>query len=188
MTTPKTVTKETPNKLSRRRVPIRLKDAPEIAQRDLPDLELHLFDDRNRVLGMTDVQGTQAEIELEPGRSRHVRAVLAPAGLESATVLNARSLPSVAVEVANLDSLVFAHNWWETLILGSPVFYHGTVEKVLGDASLPICEGTVEVYEVDPWNWILTLPELEVIKLRDEVIEMGVLPPLDEWSKVNPNL
>jgi malate dehydrogenase len=25
-------------------------------------------------------------------------------------------------------------------------------------------------------------------KLRDEVIEMGVLPPLDRWSTVNPNL
>ncbi len=25
-------------------------------------------------------------------------------------------------------------------------------------------------------------------KLRDEIAEMGVLPPLDEWSKVNPNL
>jgi len=25
-------------------------------------------------------------------------------------------------------------------------------------------------------------------KLRDEVIEMGVLPPLDQWSDVNPNL
>ena len=25
-------------------------------------------------------------------------------------------------------------------------------------------------------------------KLRDEVIEMGVLPPVAEWSKVNPNL
>ncbi len=25
-------------------------------------------------------------------------------------------------------------------------------------------------------------------KLRDEVIEMGVLPPLAEWEQVNPNL
>ena len=25
-------------------------------------------------------------------------------------------------------------------------------------------------------------------KLRDEVIEMGVLPPLDQWNQVNPNL
>lgn len=25
-------------------------------------------------------------------------------------------------------------------------------------------------------------------KLRDEVIEMGILPPLDQWSSVNPNL
>lgn len=25
-------------------------------------------------------------------------------------------------------------------------------------------------------------------KLRDEIIEMGVLPPLDQWSTVNPNL
>ena len=25
-------------------------------------------------------------------------------------------------------------------------------------------------------------------KLRDEVVGMGVLPPLDQWSKVNPRL
>jgi malate dehydrogenase len=25
-------------------------------------------------------------------------------------------------------------------------------------------------------------------KLRDEVISMGILPPLDQWSQVNPNL
>jgi len=25
-------------------------------------------------------------------------------------------------------------------------------------------------------------------KLRDEVIEMGLLPPLKDWTKVNPNL
>jgi malate dehydrogenase len=25
-------------------------------------------------------------------------------------------------------------------------------------------------------------------KLRDEVVEMGILPPLDDWSSVNPNL
>ena len=27
-----------------------------------------------------------------------------------------------------------------------------------------------------------------LVKLRDEVIEMGLLPPLNEWSKVNPKL
>ncbi len=27
-----------------------------------------------------------------------------------------------------------------------------------------------------------------LVKLRDEVVAMGVLPPLDQWSKVNPNL
>ena len=25
-------------------------------------------------------------------------------------------------------------------------------------------------------------------KMRDEVIELGVMPPVDQWSKVNPNL
>ena len=25
-------------------------------------------------------------------------------------------------------------------------------------------------------------------KLRDEVVQMGILPPLDQWSQVNPNL
>ena len=27
-----------------------------------------------------------------------------------------------------------------------------------------------------------------LVKLRDEVIDMGILPPLSEWSRVNPNL
>ncbi len=27
-----------------------------------------------------------------------------------------------------------------------------------------------------------------LVKLRDEVIAMGVLPPLAEWRRVNPNL
>jgi malate dehydrogenase len=27
-----------------------------------------------------------------------------------------------------------------------------------------------------------------LVKLRDEVVSMGVLPPLSDWSKVNPNL
>lgn len=27
-----------------------------------------------------------------------------------------------------------------------------------------------------------------VVKMRDEVIEMGVIPPVEEWSSVNPNL
>lgn len=27
-----------------------------------------------------------------------------------------------------------------------------------------------------------------LVKLRDEVIEMGLLPPLEEWVEVNPNL
>ena len=27
-----------------------------------------------------------------------------------------------------------------------------------------------------------------LVKLRDEVIEMGVIPPTDQWSSLNPNL
>ena len=27
-----------------------------------------------------------------------------------------------------------------------------------------------------------------LVKLRDEVISMGIIPATDEWSKVNPNL
>ncbi len=27
-----------------------------------------------------------------------------------------------------------------------------------------------------------------LVSLRDEVIEMGILPPTDQWSSVNPNL
>lgn len=34
----------------------------------------------------------------------------------------------------------------------------------------------------------LTASYAHLCKLRNEVIEMGVLPPLDQWSTVNPNL
>ena len=34
----------------------------------------------------------------------------------------------------------------------------------------------------------LKLSYEHLVKLRDEVIDMGVLPPLEEWVEVNPNL
>ena len=62
MASSKTVSKSKPDKSVKRRIPVRLEDVPENAKLDLPDLELHVFDDRNHALGKTAVKGTKAEI------------------------------------------------------------------------------------------------------------------------------
>jgi len=55
-----------------------------------------------------------------------------------------------------------------------------TLDKDGVHLSMP--EGTPEEIEA------LKASYTHLTKLRDEVIEMGVLPPLDQWSSVNPNL
>lgn len=163
-------TKKRPVSATLHTLDVRLASPPKEHVEKLSQLEIHFFDDRRMHVGSASVRENHAEIELALTRSRFVRAVLAPRGMPPAAASSSASLPSIAVEVTNLKELEFPAGWWQNFVLGHPVFYRGHVMKAVGSGTLPICEGIVEVYEVDKFSWIWKLPEFELLALRDELL------------------
>jgi len=164
-----TTKKRTPA-MATRPLAIRLPAPPREDAEKLGDLEVHLFDDRRRCIGTTTIQQMKAETELAIGRSRYVRAVIAPKGMHPEAAIASSALPSLSYEVRDLKTIDFQIGWWKNLVLGQAIFYRGHVEKVIGDSALPICDGTVEVYEVDPFLWIWKLSDIELARVRNELL------------------
>lgn len=162
--------KKRPIHATTRSLGIRLAQPPKESVEKLSQLEVHVFDDRRGHLGCAGVRDNHAALELALPHTRYVRAVLAPRGMPADAVLANAALPSIAVELGDLKELEFPPGWWQDLVFGQAIFYRGHVMKAVGGGTLPICEGTVEVYEVDAFGWIWKLPEFEILKLRDELL------------------
>ncbi len=143
-----------------RKLEVSLAPPPSERWDELPGLDLFLFDQRRRFLGKAAVERGKIQVEGDFGRARMLRAVLAPRGMLPEAVASSRSLPALAIEAPEQAVLEFAPGWWEGFLLGQALSFHGRVEKVFGTGTLPIREGLVEVYEVDPWLWIAKLPDL----------------------------
>lgn len=59
-----------------------------------------------------------------------------------------------------------------------PYIVKGTVLKQENGQNLPVCYGTVDIYEVDPiFRCILKLPELVIERIRDAIIDIIIDPP-----------
>ena len=59
---------------------------------------------------------------------------------------------------------------------------------VKSDSGRPVCGARVHICEVDKvWRWILELPELEVFRLRDDLLKIFEKPPLRFPPKPEPD-
>jgi hypothetical protein len=161
---------------------------------ELPALELLVFDQRNRLVGRTPIREAHVQLEADFGNARMLRGVVAPKGIHSQAAAHSHTLPSVTVSLdkVELESVMLDPGWWEDLIFGKLIGFHGRVEKVFDEHTLPIREGTVEVYEVDPWVWIIKQPELELERFRDDLLHLLDPDPLPElvqpwpWPRPDP--
>ncbi|MBI5434636.1 MAG: hypothetical protein HZA52_17525 [Planctomycetes bacterium] len=162
--------KKRPSQANLRPLAIRLAMPPAESIEKLAQLEVHLFDDRRRHIGTAPLREQRAELDAPVAHTRYVRAVIAPRGMPPDAVQQNTALPSLALETRELKMLEFPAGWWQNFVLGQPILYRGHVEKVVGTGTLPICEGTVEVYEVDAYHWIWKLPEFELLRVRDELL------------------
>jgi len=153
-----------------RKLEVTLPAPPADCRDSLPALELYVFDSRRRFLGKAPFDGDRTKLEGDLGPARTLRAIVAPRGLSPETVARSGTLPALTIESPGQSVIEFPHNWWEGLLLGQLAFYHGRVEKVLGSNTLPIREGIVEVYEIDPWAWIVKLPDLDLLHFRDDLL------------------
>ncbi|MHC4846354.1 MAG: hypothetical protein ACYTCU_09350, partial [Planctomycetota bacterium] len=153
-----------------RKLEVALPAPPGERRDELPALELFVFDNRRRFLGSAPFEEGRTRLEADVGRARLLRAVVAPRGLSHEAVARSDKLPMLSIDAPEQTLIEFPPGWWDELLFGQLVSYHGRVEKVIGESTLPIRDGIVEVYEVDPWVWIVKLPDLELVRFRDDLL------------------
>ena len=172
-----------------RKLEVALPAPPGERSDELPPLELFVFDNRKRFLGKAPFEGGRTRLEANFGHARLLRAVVAPRGLPPEAVARSSVLPALTLESPGQSLVEFPSGWWEGLLFGQLVPYHGRVEKVIGESTLPIRDGVVEVYEIDPWIWIVKLPDLELLRFRDDLLRLldpSRLPDLVVGPKPGP--
>lgn len=155
-----------------RKLELALPAPPSERRAALPELELFVFDGRRRLVGRAPVEGGRARLEGDLGPTRLLKAVVAPRGLSPEAVAANAGLPQLVLEAPGQAVIEMPHDWWEDLVPGFLVKYHGRVEKVIGESTLPIRDGTVEVHEVDPKLILAKLPPLELLRLRDDLLRI----------------
>lgn len=180
---------------TRTTIGLKMANPPEERLAELPELEAYFFDEQQRLLGSAPVRTGTVQIETFFTGLRLVRAIIAPRGMHPRAVLANSTLPSASAECSKAATLELAPGWWNVFRSGQILRYWGHVEKNFGEGCLPACDGTVEVFAVDPFSWLETRSDAEIACVRDEILKMwapwafqGQTPWLNcyPWAWSNP--
>lgn len=158
---------------------------------DLPPLVAYAFTKGGRLVDMKPIANDAAQLSLPVGdEAEQVRVVIGPQldkdQLDIGELLRRGGIEqhlAVRPKVERLAPIDFelrpdlVSRW-----IGRRCTVKGTLTKrvVSGGITLhlPVCNASVDIFEVDPWHIILpTLPDFEFERLRDIVV--GPWPPID---------
>lgn len=151
---------------------------------DLPAIQAYVFDNFGQLVGLTDVKpdGT-AQIKLPAVQGvSSLRVVAGPkldpenlatsdvtraGGVEQ--VLDLRKLPE------RVDFAIDRVRWigWHLNFC----CVRGTVVKPVHGENMPVCDATVEIYEVDPWIILVPKIPIDILKKIKEIVD-GPWPPI----------
>ena len=172
---------------------------------DLPPSRAYLFDRSGRLLDSAQVVNGVAQFQSEPRVGQKVmvgpdlmKEARPPLDLEAQLVKANAVTQDIVPQVVKTGLNVAVSNyvwgcWWQTCIV-----VHGTVRKLLnpGDPNpqyATICNGTVQIFQVDLGCTLDQLASFEVLTFRDRVVDvllgkitmaqLATLPPVI----VNPN-
>ncbi len=137
---------------------------------ELPELEAFFFGDRRRLLGRAPIQSGVGEINCQLTGTRTVTVILGVAGMHPQTVFANGNLPSVSAESRDLKLLEIPSGWWNLFLKGETLSIYGRVERIFGENELPVGEGTVEIFKVDPYQWIHARTDAEISQFRDQLL------------------
>ena len=152
-----------------------------------------LFDSAGHLLEATEVKNGQISFkqsEKEVGRSRLFISTLpdnlaeVEASIKVMQRLGAYE-PVVRVSGQLVDTIqvpgIIIDHW--------PICFCWVQGRVIKSGSgHPICSARVHICEVDKvWRWLLTLPELEILRLRDDLIKVLRDPPITWPPRPQPD-
>jgi len=172
---------------------------------DLPPSRAYLFDRSGKLLDSAQVVNGVAQLKSEPkvGQKVMVGPDLVqedrpPLNLEAELVKASAVTHDVVPQVVKTGITIAVSNyvwgcWWKTCIV-----VHGTVRKLLNPGNpnpqyATICNGTVQIFQVDLGCTLDQLASFEVLTFRDRIVDvllgkitmaqLATLPPVI----VNPN-
>lgn len=158
------------------------------------DLAAFVFDSAGRLLEQALVRAGKVSLSTSPKTLSRSRLFIAPASkedievqqptLKSMTRLGAYS-PVLRKGDSLIDTIrvpdIIIKKWWLC-----SCWVRGRVIKA--DNGHPVCGATVHICEVDKlWRWVFELPELEVFRLRDELIKVIEFPELPRPPRPEPD-
>lgn len=140
-------------------------------------LQAYVFDSAGRLLEQVPVKAGKISLPISPQTLLRCRLFIAPVDeslndmkptLKSMSRLGAYS-PSLRVGGSLIEQIRVPGSLVEAWFLCS-CLVKGRVIK--HESGYPICGAKVHICEVDKlWRWIIELPELEVFRLRDELLK-----------------
>jgi hypothetical protein len=151
---------------------------------DLPRVRAYLFDRTGQLVASEQVEKGIATLQIEPEKSYRIKVgpdlLVERNDLSSNLALQLAKAKAVTKDVnpqIKLESVRFPipkpiwYCWWETCVI-----VHGTVRKLInpGDPQpkyLPICNGIVQIFQVDLGCTLDQMTSFQVLTLRDLLID-----------------
>ena len=158
-----------------------------VSSEERPDfkesLSAYAFTERGDLIDSSTVRGGKVSLKVEGGRTRVFLAPTAPKEEEPTLALMKRVQAFEPVLRPGLTgSIVDSVRIPGDLLDFWPLCFclvRGRVVRNIGGRDYPVCGARVHLCEVDRIpNWILTLPDSDILRLRDDLIEVITHPPL----------
>ncbi len=160
--------------------------------RDTPPVVAYAYDQGGNLLSRAEVQDGSADLRVPaPEGGRRIRVMVGPDAGEDASVseLLRRSARSRwATATIDRPQLEFEFHivspdwlcWWQGLCnVRGTVVKNVTIDGITTEA--PVCNATVEVYEVDPYLKVIEAIPLEVVRDIRDLLAFPPPPPPD-WE------
>lgn len=164
---------------------------------------VYAFDGTGNLLASSPLEGGKASLDLDAGAARRARVFIAPAPPDDLRAEREPTLEAMQrlrayepvwrfdpdAQVQELAAIPVANwTWWRWCLcrvrgrVVRPVDIGGTIQN------LPVCHARVHICEVDRLPWIIAqLPEREIFRLRDELVEVLERPPIPRPSGPQPD-
>ena len=136
------------------------------------DIIAYFYNRNNKFIGSAQVQKGKVDLPFNPAKERHNRVFFGPPieddeepqviTLKRISAFEAVLYPGDLVDHVRIPGNIV--DLW-------PLCFCLVTGRVIKDGR-PVCNAVVHICEVDRYNWILVLPEFDILRLRDDLIRV----------------
>ena len=136
------------------------------------EIVAYSYNPNGKCIGSAPVRKGVAELPFDPSKNRRNRVFFGPpieddnepnlVTMKRISAFEAVLFPGELVDRVRIPGIIV--DLW-------PLCFCLVTGRVIKDGR-PVCNARVHICEVDRFNWIIVLPELEILRLRDDLIRV----------------